>query len=79
MTKTQLSEALHLAQSKDSLANEDTNLFDGFATKNFKPVICTIRQLAVLVRWRAVNLNGTVDMDGLNEVAYWGRLRFQVV
>lgn len=81
MNKTQLSAALELALSKDQLDREDTDMFLGFALLAFKPIYCTIRQLAALVRWQAVNFNGTIDQAALNEIAYWGSKmkRFQVV
>lgn len=81
MTKNQLSAALTLAQSKEPLDSEDTNLFLGFALKDFKAIYCTIRQLASLIRWQTCNLDGTIDQAALNEIAYWGSKmkRFMVV
>jgi hypothetical protein len=79
MTKAQLSTAITLAQSKDPLTGEDISLFDGFGLKDFKPVTCTLRQLAALVRWQAVNFNGTIDAAALNEIVSAGRHKFDVV
>lgn len=36
-------------------------------------------QLAALLRWQAVRLDGSVDPDALAEVAYFGKNRFTVL
>lgn len=79
MTKQQLSDALAIAQTKESLSNEDISHFDGFGLPDFQPITCTLRQLARLVRWQCVRFNGSIDADNLNEIANCGRHRFNVV
>ncbi len=63
MTNAQLSKALALAQSKQSLQHEDIEQFDGFGLPDFRPITCTIPQLARLVRWQCLRWNGTVDAE----------------
>ena len=79
MTKEQLSKATELALSKESLINEDIGIFYGFGLDTFNPIVCTIRQLAALVRWQAIMLNGAIHGEALNEIAIEGRRKFQVI
>ena len=79
MRKAELSAALKLAQTDTDLANEDISIFDGFGLQDFKPVTCTIPQLARLIRWQCFVLNGTIDGQALNEIAFHGKKRFVVL
>lgn len=81
MTKTQLSQAVAIAQNKQPLPVEDNDLsiFDGFGLQNFQPVTVTVNQLAALIRWQALRFNGTMDAEALNEIAEAGRKKFMVV
>lgn len=80
MTTQQLSQAMKLAMdAKEYLADQHIHQFDGFALRGFEPIYCTLKQLAALVRWQAVQLNGAVDAAALQEVAYHGRNKFVVV
>lgn len=80
MKKSQLDQAVKVAQDQSqSLLNEDITIFNGFALTGFKTVVCTIRQLAALVRWQAVQLNGSIEGTALNEIANIGRHKFNVV
>ena len=79
MRKAELSEALKLAQDPNVDLSAEDDLFNGFGLPDFKPVTCTIRQLAKLVRWQCICLNGAVDGNNLNEIAEIGRKKFIVV
>ncbi len=79
MTRHELSEALTLARSGADLNLDEIGIFDGFALRDFAPVVCTIEALAVLVRWQCICFDGSIDHDALNEIATVGRRRFQVV
>jgi hypothetical protein len=86
MNKAELTAAVNLAKDKsqrfvDDRGKEivDTSIFDGFALYGFQPVTCTLRQLAALVRWQCVMMNGEIDAEKLNELADAGRHKFTVV
>jgi hypothetical protein len=79
MTTQQLSAALELAQSDADLSRESIGHFDGYGLNGFEPVLCTVQQVARLVRWQCIQLNGATDADALNELAQFGRRRFIVV
>lgn len=78
MTKNELSRAVKLVQDKQHKPL-DTNKFDGFALRDFKPVTCTIDEIASLVAWQCLNLNGTIDGNALQEIADAGRYKFSIV
>ena len=79
MTRDQLSEALTLARSGADLSLDDISIFDGFALRDFAPVVYTLEALAVLVRWQCICFDGSIDHDALNEIAIVGRRKFGVV
>ena len=79
MTMQQLSQAVAIARSGKSLDIESMGIFDGFGLPDFKPVVCTLDALAMLIRWQCVQFNGELDHEALNEIAERGRHRFHVV
>lgn len=78
MTKDQLSQSLALALSDADLSKEDEP-FMGFGLPDFQPLVCTIPQVARLIRWQCIRLNGSIDSEALNEIADAGRKKFQIV
>jgi len=78
MTKSELSKATKMAQEGNAGILE-TDKFLGFGLTNFQPVTVTLKELAQLVAWQCVQLNGEIDGDALNEIARHGRHRFQIV
>lgn len=78
MTTAELKEATALALSREDI-NDSIDCFDGFGLPSFTPVICTIRQLARLVRWQCVQLNGQIDNEAMQAIHHFGRKRFQIV
>ena len=79
MTAQQLSEAVTVARSHARLNLEDLAIFDGFGLAGFKPIVCTLDALAMLVRWQCVCFDGSIDHEALNEIANLGRHRFHIV
>lgn len=86
MRKSELAAALAMAQDKNvrfiddkGKHLEDISIFDGFGFSNFQPITCTLRQLAFLVRWQCVKMNGTIDANNLNDIAIIGRKKFTVL
>ena len=81
MTKDELSQAVAVATSEADLSNEVANIdiFNGYGLPGFKPVYVTVRQVAALIRWQAVQFDGGVHAESLNELAYAGRQKFQIL
>lgn len=86
MTNDQLKAAVAIAQDQTvRFINdkgehlEDITIFDGYGLPSFKQVVCTIRQIAFLIRWQVAMLSGGYDADALNELASVGRRKFNVV
>lgn len=82
MTTKEFKEAANIAlnQLDVELAKEDTSQFMGFGLADFKPIFCTIRQLAAIIRWQCLFINGSGhDAEALQEIAVLGKRRFQVI
>jgi hypothetical protein len=58
---------------------QDTSRFDGYGLPDFKPVVCTLDQLAALIRWECSFLTGGMDQNALNNLQAIGRRKFTVV
>ena len=79
MTKSQFSEALKLAQSgKDLSMFDDLPLF-GCGLPDFKPVYCTIGQVARILNYQCAMFNGQWDGEELNNMAHIARRNFLIV
>ena len=86
MNKADLQAAMNIANDKsirfiddNGKHLEDISVFDGFGLHDFKPVVCTTRQLAFLIRWQCFNMNGTIDSSALDEIMQAGRRKFTVI
>jgi hypothetical protein len=80
MTTIQFKTALRMAVDNSvDLSTEELNHFDGFGLQDFRPVYCTIQQIARLIRWQAIQFNGEVNQETLTEVARFGKKRFMVM
>jgi len=78
MNKNELNQALTIAQSNESLGHVDISIFEGFGLSSYAPVNVTIRQVASLIRWQAIQLNGEIDAQNFDEIANVGRTKFRV-
>ena len=78
MNKNELNQALTLAKSTETLTNVDISIFNGFALPGFAPVNVTIPQVASLIRWQAIQLDGEIDAQAFDEIASQGRMRFNL-
>ena len=76
MNRAQFKKAIDLAMSKAELSLVDFDVFFGFGLDDFKPVYCTIEQVARLIRWQALYLDGGIDQEALDEIAAAGRSKF---
>ena len=78
MTRPEFKQSFAIAQSNEFLPDSG-ELFWGFGLPDFKPVKCTLRHVAELIRWQARQLNGEWDMPAVQEIADLGRKRFEIV
>lgn len=78
MTANEFKAAVAIAKSDADLSNEDTSHMCGFGLREFKPVVVTPRQVAVMIRWQAGCLDGSWDAEAMNEVRTAGRRNFIV-
>jgi hypothetical protein len=82
MTSDQFKKAANLAlnQVDEDLSNENIGHFDGFGLPDFGMTMCTIRELARLIRWQCLHIYGDGhDSEALNEIAVLGKRRFSVI
>lgn len=77
MNKQEFSKALELAKN-NSYGIANISLFDGFGLPYFKPVACTLNDMAGLISWQCICFNGSLDTEALNEI--WNcKKRFIIV
>lgn len=57
----------------------DTSTFCGFGLPDFEPTLCTIHQVAALLRWQGQYLGGGWDWEAVCEVWHFGRYRFIII
>lgn len=62
-----------------SLEKEDISHFDGFGLPGFKRVTATILQVASLLRWQCIRMNGSVDADALQECTNFLKKKVELV
>ena len=79
MNKVELAKAFEIAKSDVDLLQEDISIFDGFGLVDFSPVVVTVRQVARLIRWQCGLFNGGWDSNNLQEIAFFGRKRFNII
>ena len=68
MNLKQMQKAIALAKSEVELGDLPTDEFDGFGLKGFKPVECTVEQVAQLIRYQARFFNGAWDEEASSEI-----------
>lgn len=77
MNKQEFSKALKMAK-EHSYGIANLSLFDGFGLPHFKPIACTLNDLAGLISWQCLCFNGSIDTEALNEI--WAcKKRFVIV
>jgi len=81
MTAAEFKQAVTLSRdnANPKVNVADMNCFDGFGLPDFETVYVTVFQVARLIRWQAVQLNGEFDQVALDEVKRCGRNRFQII
>ena len=78
MNKPELTAALAIAKSPAKLPPLGEE-FDGFAAFDFRPIVTTLANVAALIRWQALQWNGQLDHEALQEIADYGRTKFQII
>jgi hypothetical protein len=78
MTTKEFNEAVRIA-SRESDMPENIDCFWGFGLPEFQPVYVTLRQVAALIRYQAVQMNGAFDQEALAEVKYFAKRKFLIV
>jgi hypothetical protein len=79
MTKQELAKALELAKTRHVEEPTDISIFAGFGLRDFDPVYVTLDAVAALINWQCLQFNGQYDLVALNEIAYCGRKKFQII
>lgn len=78
MTKAEFNQAYKRAEERRDKPYTFTLEFDGFALPDFQPVVCTLDQLADLIRWQSFEFGGGIDASGLAGI-WLARRKFIVV
>lgn len=76
MNRQEFNRAFTIAQGPQSLPEGP---FNGFGLPDFQPVHVTLRQVAELMRWQALQFNGEWNAEALQEIAKHGRQKFIII
>lgn len=80
MTLKQQQAAFQIANNFDiDLTDVNDDILFGCGLSDFKPVYVTLKQVAKLMRWQALQLNGEWDSRELNEVNLIGKRKFLIL
>lgn len=79
MNKAEFQSAFDIAKSDADLSQDPVYIFNFFSCRDFQPVVCTLRQVARLMRLQAHELGGQWDMAALSEIREAGRKKFEIV
>lgn len=79
MNKQDLATAFEIAKSDEVLEDELLDIFVGCGLKDFKPVYCTLRGVAKLIRYQCQYLFGGWDMEEFQNIARIGRYKFHII
>jgi hypothetical protein len=67
MNKAEFNKAFQLARVGLHTSFKDLTMFEGFGHKGFS-VCCTLRDMAGLITYQALQFNGEWDNDAVNEI-----------
>ena len=78
MNKLEFKKATKLALNPELTGTFDNiQIFDGFGLNGFKPVACTLKDMAGLIKWQCLKYDGNIDTEALD--AIWSyRRRFTI-
>ena len=81
MNKTEFKVAYEIA--KEIRPKEfDYNILDrftGFGLLDFEPIYTSLKEVAILIRYQALQLNGEYDNEALGEIIEAGRRKFKII
>lgn len=78
MTSQQFAEAFKLAANGDELTG-DVSIFNGYGLQEFTPIVATKADLALLIRWQALQFNGQWDNQELTSIKHCLRRKLTLV
>lgn len=79
MTKEEFKAAFKIADSQEDLSDvDDSNLF-GCGLPEYKRTVTTLKAVAKLIRWQALQFNGAWNAEALGEVQKIAKVKFEVV
>lgn len=79
MTKTEFANAYSLAKSDIKLHYNNLDLFAGYGLSGFETVYVTIKDVASLIRWQALQFNGQFNSEELHNIALAGKKGFIII
>jgi hypothetical protein len=79
VNKKEFKKAFALAQDVSQHLDADLSIFEGSAYSSFEPVYVTIKSVAALLRYQALQFNGQWDLQAVNDVAAIAKKRFRVL
>jgi len=80
MTKYEAQQAWKIAEDENiALDNEDLSPLFGYGKKTFQPVYVTLRQVAAVMRWQGLQMNGLWDMREVSDLITLGRRNFIIL
>lgn len=83
MTKKELSKAREIAEVMGSFGTThnppDVSALQGYGLRGFKPVHCTLRQIAYVMRWDCMGLNGQWDSESLDQFCKMAKRKFLLI
>jgi len=79
MNKVEFARAFEIAKIDCKLPMVDFDKFAGFAFKEFEPIYVTIKEIASMIRYHVLQLDGEWNGKALNEIGIAGRRKFKVI
>ena len=69
MNAAEYKRAFLLAQDTSvDLSEESLDIFDGYGLREFEPIVATVRQVARLMRWQALQFDGAWVNEELTQI-----------
>lgn len=68
MTKKEMKEIVTRVDSGEQIEDVNLDVFIGCGTYGFEPIVVTMKAMVAFVRYQCMRLDGTLDLDALNEI-----------
>lgn len=81
MNRNEFKKAVSMIKDKDiiNMSLESIDCFYGCACEDFTTTNCTIKQVAKLIRYQCLYMNGDLDMNELNNIEYISKKKFKII